>query len=349
MKPKIFIGSSVEGLNIAYAIQDNLQHDAYITVWDQGIFKLSSNTLDDLTKALTEFNFGIFVFKPDDITQIRQSNYNTVRDNVIFELGLFIGKLGKERVFFVLPNSVNDFHLPTDLLGITPGKYLDRPDENLKAALGPFCNQVRIQIKDFIYENLNDLAGESIQAKKLAIEKPLFWEPLLAADLLRTRMDKINKSYEELEKGLVFQKTKIYSALEYTGWIQEACIDLANFIAVFKKALEIELVSAFTPPGSSINIKFVIDKIYAFCKELLSWECSLLGIKGPDELQEVTELMKRCTKIMIDEINRFPEMLEVAVRPENIKNNKVIIDLTFNEPPNLSKAIKIIKNYSDKF
>jgi predicted nucleotide-binding protein len=122
MKPRVFIGSSVEGLSIAYSIQQNLTHDAEVTVWDQGVFELSSATIESLLKILDDSDFGIFVFSNDDIKQIRGKELNTIRDNVLFEFGLFIGKLSRERVYFIIPTDT-ELHLPTDLLGITPGKF----------------------------------------------------------------------------------------------------------------------------------------------------------------------------------------------------------------------------------
>ena len=49
--PNIFIGSSTENLDTAYAIQENLERDAICRVWTQGIFDLSNDALDNLLKA----------------------------------------------------------------------------------------------------------------------------------------------------------------------------------------------------------------------------------------------------------------------------------------------------------
>ena len=149
MKPRVFIGSSVESLEIAYELQENLEFYAEVTVWTQGIFELSKYTLDSLLDVVDSSDFGIFIFSPDDISIIRDKEKNTVRDNVIFELGLFVGKLGKERAFIVMPRSCEDnLALPTDLIGITPALFdQDRQDGNMQAALGPASSKINKAIK----------------------------------------------------------------------------------------------------------------------------------------------------------------------------------------------------------
>jgi Predicted nucleotide-binding protein containing TIR-like domain len=97
-----------------------------------------------LIVALKSFDFALFVLTPDDLTQIRGSQLHTARDNVIFELGLFIGRLGVDRTFFIVPRGQEDLHLPSDLVRITPATFDPaRPDKKYQAALGPACNEVR--------------------------------------------------------------------------------------------------------------------------------------------------------------------------------------------------------------
>lgn len=147
MKPKVFVASSVEGLDIAYSLQVNLQHDADITVWSQGVFSLSVTPLDAITEALMASDFGIFVFSRDDETKMRGNVSDTVRDNVIFELGLFIGRLGKRRCFIVMPDNIT-LHIPTDLVGVTPAKYSGSRDRaEIAAALGPASHEIRTAMK----------------------------------------------------------------------------------------------------------------------------------------------------------------------------------------------------------
>jgi hypothetical protein len=149
MKPTLFIGSSQESLDIAYAAQENLEDCVQALVWKQGLFSLSKFFLESLLDTLDEADFGLFVFAPDDLTRIREQEMRTTRDNVIFELGLFIGRLGTKRSFVLMPRDVAELHLPSDLLGLNTATF-DLPEnpKRLVAALGSACNKVRRAIRE---------------------------------------------------------------------------------------------------------------------------------------------------------------------------------------------------------
>jgi hypothetical protein len=136
------VGSSVEGLKIAKAIQNNLTHEVDTTLWTQGVFGIGNTTLSSLLAQAQKADFATFILSPDDLTTMREKDFKVARDNVILELGLFAGALGSKRVFFITPQD-SDFHLPTDLVGITSASYTEGSHQgNLEAALGTASNQI---------------------------------------------------------------------------------------------------------------------------------------------------------------------------------------------------------------
>jgi hypothetical protein len=148
LKPRLFIGSSREGIEVARAIQEHLDHIAECSVWDQGVFGLNDVTLQRLLELVETLDFGVFVCSADDITKMRGSSKSTVRDNVLLELGMFMGGLGPQRTFFLIPQGAPDLHLPSDLIGITYGTYdADRRDRSWQQGTGPFSTKVRIKIE----------------------------------------------------------------------------------------------------------------------------------------------------------------------------------------------------------
>lgn len=138
----MFIGSSVEGKDIAEHIQLGLEYDVETTIWHQGVFGLSDGSLESLVKAAKDFDFAALVLTPDDLIMKRGTEKGCPRDNVVFELGLFMGALGRERTFIVY-NRDKQIDLPTDLAGVTPATFADRSDNNLQAALGPVCTRIK--------------------------------------------------------------------------------------------------------------------------------------------------------------------------------------------------------------
>jgi predicted nucleotide-binding protein len=123
-----------------------LKEEVAAVVWNQDtVFGLGTATLEALEQAVSKYDFGIFVFTPDDQIQSRGESKRVARDNVIFELGLFIGKLTRQRAFIVHP-SKRVIELPSDLLGITTAAH-DPNQSDLTVALKPARKKIRTAVQ----------------------------------------------------------------------------------------------------------------------------------------------------------------------------------------------------------
>lgn len=144
-QPRIFIGSSSEGIPLAKAIQSSLAQNYDCEIWSQDIFSFGEGSLENLTEKLVEYDFAILALTPDDVTDSRDEKRGTPRDNVIFELGLFIGGLGRDRAIAIHEQGI-DLRLPSDLDGVTVGNFRMQASLNLAASVGPVCSRIENHI-----------------------------------------------------------------------------------------------------------------------------------------------------------------------------------------------------------
>ena len=142
-EPVLFIGCSTEALPIANEIQAGFKHDHMAAIiWTNGVFGPSGTAVESLLKLADSADFAVFVISPDDLFLTRDIELTAPRDNIIFELGLFMGRLDNKRVFLVREHS-SEVKIPSDLLGITPVTYVLKPNGNVSVAMGPVCTELR--------------------------------------------------------------------------------------------------------------------------------------------------------------------------------------------------------------
>jgi CRP/FNR family transcriptional regulator, cyclic AMP receptor protein len=117
--PEVFIGSSSESVKVANSIERALKPDPIrIHHWKRGVFGASEATIESLEKLLPKCDFAVLILTADDKMRIRNKKKVAPRDNVVFELGLFMGAIGRSRTFMVVEDR-KELRLPPDLSGIT--------------------------------------------------------------------------------------------------------------------------------------------------------------------------------------------------------------------------------------
>lgn len=147
--PRVFIGSSSESKKAALAVKKALDRVAEAVVWTQGnVFEPGKFTLESLEEQARRSDFAVMVFALDDVIFCRGKRQASPRDNVIFELGLFMGATDRKRAFVVAPHGKN-LKIPTDILGANFVTYSVGGGNSLEQSMDAACETMR----DVIFRN----------------------------------------------------------------------------------------------------------------------------------------------------------------------------------------------------
>lgn len=141
LKPQIFIGSSGNGIEVAKLVRDELQATGDVYLWAEGeLWEPNESTFDNLLRMTGYFDFGVFVGTQDDLTLTSKGEYGfETRDNVILEMALFIGALGKKKSFLIVEKGLDK---PSDFNGI----YMPEFSKDNIASIQQACKEIAVRI-----------------------------------------------------------------------------------------------------------------------------------------------------------------------------------------------------------
>ena len=140
-RPKIFVGSSKQGYTVAETVSNCLAKDNDCFLWqDPGVWETNRSTFDNLLRMANYFDFGVFVATADDLTLTNDKIVIEPRDNVILEMSLFLGALGRHKAFLLVEEGIK---LPSDFNGIYMPRFLSADPASIEKACLEYEEKIR--------------------------------------------------------------------------------------------------------------------------------------------------------------------------------------------------------------
>lgn len=146
-EPRIFVISSKESIEVAREVRKNLDgDDMQVHLWDDDTFMVSGYPISSLEDAIERCDFTIAVAQADDVLITREETHEVPRDNVHFEYGISIGRLGRDRSF-LLVQADTKVKLASDLAGLTTLRYQGDEKDKMKRSVAKACDVARERIE----------------------------------------------------------------------------------------------------------------------------------------------------------------------------------------------------------
>jgi hypothetical protein len=175
-------------------------------------------------------------------------------------------------------------------------------------------------------------ASESEEAKRLAREKPEYWEFLLTAELLRSKLREVRKRFDRQKSGLVHIPSYRIKGIEFGDWVQLKINDLTSLTQAMRGQLPV-IREAWGPPGQLgdvFEIKRSVEDLIKLCNDLVDWEEDLIAAFPPEEARGVKDSMKGWTQGILDKMETLPVELsrpfEGGAKPKGVLEITLVLD-----------------------
>lgn len=149
-KAKVFIASSGRTLTLAEKLRDELQTEFCEGVlWvEESKHQPGATIIEMLENAGEKYDFAVIILARDDVIVRGKDDTLKARDNCVFEAGMFVAYLKRERCFLV--NSVEQRDLPSDLGGVISLPFVEPDNLSDRQACAEALRNVSATIKDSI-------------------------------------------------------------------------------------------------------------------------------------------------------------------------------------------------------
>jgi len=153
----IFVGSSSEAAAHYERVCGTLEEQGHDVKGWKSSFDKGEDFLSALLRIADSVDAALLIATPDDVLQSRGELSPVLRDNVLFEAGLFIGALGPLATGIVVAGSAT-VKLPTDLAGVSTFPFPDGHDN-------VFARDVRAWAKKVLLMQSSSSIARNIAAR----------------------------------------------------------------------------------------------------------------------------------------------------------------------------------------
>ncbi|MDC7676297.1 hypothetical protein [Asticcacaulis machinosus] len=197
-------------------------------------------------------------------------------------------------------------------------------------------------------ERLKGFEASSSLARQIVLDKPLFWEYNLTAELLRSGFAHIKFKYEALKQGFYALPVARIDSDDFADWADVQMRNIVNQIEAIKLAGTVGLLEAWGPPGQpgqERDILQITQFIIDAAEHLLKTEEVVRFLKPPSHFEKVQELYIGIAGRQLEELFKIPDWIISKTSDENLAPGDHILKLVFDMPDGWVE--QVIKAYNE--